>query len=314
MIRQHPQTVSDFIEEVGANGSVSVEGGRTRWQRGGPLALGTRIVRAPVGVLSHEPEDMTVRVLCGTPVSEMHAELAHAGQRTALPERGGTVGGAFSVGEDDVCAPGVGTVRAALLQFTSVSAEGRPVTGGGPTVKNVSGFDLPRLMVGSLGTLGPLVSVLIRTAPIPEATGWWRADDVDFRAVRKALYRPAGLLSDGATTWVHLRGHRVDVNQQIRTLAQYGVFNTVDSGPVLPPWRWSVSRADIGSWLAACSGDGVACLLTGRLWRTTPQPMLPLDPVIVTLTRRTKNLFDPAGRFNPGRDPLIEGEITDLTG
>ena len=98
---------------------------------------------------------MTVRVRTGTTVEELHTELAARGQRTPLVERGGTVGGALAVGENDIFVLGRGTLRASVLQVRYVSAEGRIVNGGGPTVKNVTGFDLPRLMVGALGTFGP---------------------------------------------------------------------------------------------------------------------------------------------------------------
>ena len=82
---------------------------------------------------------MTILVRAGTTVADLHATLAEHGQRTGLPERGGTIGGALAVGENHLCALGRGRVREALLQVRYVSAEGRIVTSGGPTVKNVSG-------------------------------------------------------------------------------------------------------------------------------------------------------------------------------
>jgi len=306
MIRTFPGAVTAFAAEVGADDPVAVEGRRTRWARGGPLDPRARLVRAPAGLLAHAPADMTVRVLAGTEVRELHEELARAGQRTALPERGGTVGGALAVGDDDLCAPGVGTVRAALLECTSVTADGRLVTGGGPTVKNVSGYDLPRLMVGALGTLGPLVSVLVRTVPVPAASGWWRSDDADVDVLRSALYRPAALCTDGATTWVRLEGHAVDVHAQAQVLARLGTFEETDAGPTPPDWRWSLPRAAVRGWIEEGTRDGLACLLTGRLWRTEPQPRAALDPAIVGLHERLRTLFDPTGRFNPGRDVTRE--------
>lgn len=302
MIRVHSDAVTAFQETVGDRGAIAVEGERTRWELGGPLADGVRCVRAPSGIVGRAPEDMTVRVLCGTGVAELHDELHRVGQRTALPERGGTVGGAIAVGDDDLCAPGLGRVRAAVLQCTSVSAEGRIVVGGGPTVKNVSGYDLPRLMVGSLGTLGPLVEVLLRTVPLTPASGWWSAVEPDTAGLQADLYRPAGLCSDGTTTWVHLRGHDDDVAAQRRLLARYGTFLPVDVGPVTPAWRWSLPRAEVRRWVTERTGDGIACLLTGRLWRTTPQEPRPMDPTLLRLHHRLREQFDPNGRFNPGRD------------
>jgi len=306
MIRTHADAVTAFAEELGPDVPFAIEGGRTRWDRGGPLAAGTRIERAPVGILSYEPADMIVRVLCGTDVADLHGALKAAGQRTALPERGGTVGGALAVGEDDLSAAGIGTVRAALLQCTTIAADGRLVTGGGPTVKNVSGYDLPRLMVGSLGTLGPLIEVLLRTVPEPAASGWWRAEGADAMGLRRVLYRPAALCTDGTTTWVHLCGHAVDVAAQVSLLAGYGTFVESPSGPDLPAWRWAVPRSEVARWVEERTGDGVACLLTGRLWRTVRQPERAVNPTVVTLHDRMRALFDPTGRFNPGRDVLSD--------
>ena len=240
-----------FSAEVGDEGPVAVEGSRSRWSHGGDPAPGTRLVRAPEGIVDYQPEEMTVRVRVGTSVADLHAALAERGQRTALPDRGGTVGGALAVGESDVRALGRGLIRTALLQIRYVSAEGRIVSGGGPTVKNVSGFDLPRLMVGSLGTLGLLAEAILRTNPLPSTSRWLAADGVDPLAVHERLIVPSAILWDGTTTWVELEGHEADVDAQQASLGDLGSFRTVDALeadalPVpLPPHRWSLPPADL---------------------------------------------------------------------
>ena len=78
-----------FAEEVGEAGAVTIAGARTRWQRGGALAASTRILHAPSGVVWHQPEEMTVCVLAGTPVAELSSALADRRQRCALPEHYG---------------------------------------------------------------------------------------------------------------------------------------------------------------------------------------------------------------------------------
>ena len=149
----HDEALKRFATEVGDSGPVAVEGSRTRWHVGGEIDPGCRVIRAPSGVLHHRPEEMTVRARAGTTVEELHVELATRGQRTALPRRGGTIGGALAVGENDLSVLGRGRVRECLLQVRYISAEGKIVSAGGPTVKNVTGYDLPRLIVGSLGTV-----------------------------------------------------------------------------------------------------------------------------------------------------------------
>lgn len=296
--------VAGFAAEVGAVGPVAVEGHRTRWDAGGPLAAGTALVHAPVGVVEHRPAEMTVRVRAGTAVADLHRELAEAGQGTALPERGGTVGGALAVGEGHLCALGRGPARDAVLQVRYVSAEGRVVTGGGPTVKNVSGYDLPRLLVGSLGTLGLLAEVLLRTQPVPVATEWRRAEGADAFAVRAALYRPAAVLTDGRATWVCLEGHPADVDSEVAVLRRLARWEAVDGPPEPPPHRWSLPPAELRHLDEAVTGGHLAAVGLGVVYARRPAPA-PVTPpgAAAELGRRLKTSFDPTGRLAPGRDP-----------
>lgn len=304
--RTYSSPVEGFAREVGSAGPVAVVGNRTAWSRGGEVDAGTHLVHAPSGIVAHAPEDMTVRVLAGTPVEDLHEALAREGQRTALPERGGTVGGALAVGDDALTAPGVGTVRASLLQCALITSDGGIATGGGPTVKNVSGYDIPRLMVGSLGTLALLGEVLLRTNPIPERSQWLRGTDVDAYTVRAALHRPSALCTDGATTWVLLEGHGVDISDERSRLSRLGAFEPCEAGPPTPDWRWSVTRVDLRRWVDDRHGDGLACLMTGRLWRHRRQPGQAVDAATQLLHARLKQEFDPSRRLNPGKNVLID--------
>lgn len=300
-----------FAEEVGDSGPVAVAGGRTRWDVGGALAERTEVVAAPTGIVAYAPEEMTVRVRAGTTVAELDAELALGGQRTALPDRGGTVGGALAVGENDVRALGRGMVRTALLQVRYVSAEGRIVSSGGPTVKNVTGFDLPRLMVGSLGTLGLLAEVILRTNPVPPTSRWLVADGADPRAAFDSLLAPAAVLWDGTSTWVQLEGHAADVDAQQAVLEGVGPFSATSGPPALPPHRWSLTPAQVDDLGAGRPGrparpdlgSFVAAVGLGLVFAERRQPRRPVEPAVAVVTERLKHNFDPTGRLNPGRDP-----------
>ena len=240
-------------------------------------------------------------------MADLHAALAAAGQRTALPDRGGTVGGALAVAENDLRALGRERVRTALLQVRYISAEGRIIASGGPTVKNVSGFDLPRLMVGSLGTLGLLAEVILRTNPIPPVSRWLAADGVHPRDVLEAVLAPSAVLTDGSTVWVELEGHAPDVAAEAGRLATVGSFAEVDGPPELPPHRWSMTPAEVlglhdtGHVIGA--GDFVAAAGLGLVFSHEPQPARTLDPTVRMLSERLKQNFDPTGRLNPGRLP-----------
>jgi FAD/FMN-containing dehydrogenase len=294
-----------FAADVGDTGPVAVEGARTRWTTGGEPAPGTRLVRAPAGIIGHRPEEMTVAVRAGTPVDELHEEVAARGQRTPLPRRGGTVGGALAVGENDVCVLGRGRVRDAVLQVRYVSAEGAVVTAGGPTVKNVTGYDLPRLLVGSLGTLGLIGEAILRTKPVPAASRWFRAEGVDPFAAFEALFRPSAVLFDGVSTWLQLEGHPADVEAELRTLRTTanagGGWSECDGGPLLPPHRWSLRPSELRRLDGARLGPFVASIGVGTVFASRPAPPSPMPRAITALARRVKAEFDPGGRLNPGR-------------
>ena len=296
--------LADFAAEVGEEGPVAVRGGGTRWAAGGGPDPGTREVRAPSGIVAFTPEEMTVTVRAGTSVAELHEVLAAAGQRTALPERpGGTVGGALAVGESTVHRLGRGHLRDALLQVRYASADGRMVTGGGPTVKNVTGFDLCRVMVGALGTLGLLAEVILRTRPVPPAAGWWVGESDPF-AVFDALYRPSALLWDGRRLWVHLEGHAVDVEHELATLAALGSFTAVGAGPDLPPERGALAPAALRELTEAATGGFVAEIGVGVVHSHRAVSRAKPAAEAVEIGRRLKAGFDPTARLNPGRDPI----------
>jgi glycolate oxidase FAD binding subunit len=294
-----------FADEVGGQdaGPVTVVGGRTRWGVGGSVDASARELVAPVGIVDYVPDEMTVKVRAGTTVEELHAALAAEGQRTSLPERGGTIGGAIAVGHNCRDVLGRGRLRNDVLQVRYVSDDGRLVTGGGPTVKNVTGFDLPRLHTGALGTLGCLAEVILRTNPTPAVSRWLQSDDVDPFAVTATVLKPSAVLWDGEKTWVHLEGHGPGVAAEQQRLDGIGRFAAVDGPPPLPAHRWSLQPSDLADPARFGPEPWVASIGVGTAWASTPQPAPEVDLGLAALAERVKAQFDPTGRLNPGRQP-----------
>ncbi len=279
-----------FATEVGADGPVTISGLGTR---GGPVA-GVRCVAAPSGIEWVQPDEMIVSCGAGTPVDHLAASLAEHGQTVALPA-GGTVGGALAVGQSDLRRLGYGPVRDVLLQAHYVSASGEVVKAGGPTVKNVSGFDLCRLLVGARGALGFLGAVILRTRPLPQHSQWYRADCADPTTVFSRLHRPTSVLWDGATMWALLEGHADDVRAEAAALA----LVPCDGPPAVPQGsRRSIAPADIPS----LTGTFVAEVGVGVVHHAEPWGAPAREPRVVDLARSVKDQFDPTGRLNPGID------------
>lgn len=285
--------LTPFADQVGASGPVTIAGRSTR---GGAVA-GVRTVSAPAGIEWIQADEMTACCGAGTSVDDLTAALAEVGQRTVLPP-GGTVGGALSVGRSGVRRLGDGPMRDALLQAHYVGAHGLIVKAGGPTVKNVSGFDLCRLLVGARGTLGFLGEVIVRTRPIARHSHWFAVETANPDALFVQLYRPVSVLWNGSTMWVLLEGHPADVQAQ----AQRCGLAEVDGPPPLPPDRRTVAVGEqlaIGRTLPAGSyvaelGVGVLHVAAGAL-----APSLP-DAGVAALQHRIRQQFDPDGRLNPG--------------
>lgn len=301
--RPFTDAMVDFAAEVGESDRVAVVGGRTAWNVGGAVADDVRLVRAPAGIVDLDEAEMTVRVGAATTVADLAASLAAHDQEVALPRRpGGTVGGAVVVGHSDVRRRGRGPLRDALLEASVVTASGRLVRCGGPTVKNVSGYDLCRLLVGSLGTLALVGEVVLRTRPRPSAQRWFSGKLPSL--ARLAAGEPSAHLWDGTTSWLLFEGHPDDIDRTATSLAALGV-EAIDEPPALPPHRWAIDPARLGDPSAMPNGAFVAEVGVGTVHADQAPPARQVPSGVRSLNQRMKQTFDPTGRLNPGRDVLL---------
>jgi FAD/FMN-containing dehydrogenase len=133
-------------------------------------------MRALDGIVEYEPADLTLTAGGGTPLAALTRETARAGQWLALDAPGlgdATLGGAVARGLAGALAASHGALRDLVLGLTLVTGDGRVLRLGGRVVKNVAGFDLVRLVVGSRGALGVITSVTVRLHPRPRADRTW---------------------------------------------------------------------------------------------------------------------------------------------
>lgn len=123
-------------------------------------------------IVDYEPNDFTISVGAGTTLAQLQRTLAEHGQFVPLDaphfERA-TVGGVAAVGRGGLRRTAFGGPRDWLIGMRMVRADGQQIKGGGQVVKNVSGYDLPKLFAGSMGTLGAIVEVTLKLRPLPAA-------------------------------------------------------------------------------------------------------------------------------------------------
>ena len=180
--------------------------------------------RALAGVSSYEPTELVVTARCGTPFAELEALLATEGQclpfeppqfgspSTPVARRGATVGGMVAAGLAGPSRAAVGSVRDYVLGATLLNGNADVLTFGGQVMKNVAGYDVSRLLAGSLGTLGVILEVSLKVMPVAAATLTLRLEMDEPHAIDQ-LNRWAGQpLPLNASAWwdgnliVRLRG------------------------------------------------------------------------------------------------------------
>jgi glycolate oxidase FAD binding subunit len=208
--------------------ALDIRGGGTKVFYGG-LPTGEPLeLRALAGISSYEPSELVVTARAGTLLSDLEAALLEHGQCLPFePPRfaaGGTVGGMVAAGLSGPARAKLGSVRDHVLGVTLLNGRGEILTFGGQVAKNVAGYDVSRLMAGSLGVLGVVCEVSIKVLPIDRATSTLCFDCDESRALdqlRVWASQPwpmtAAAWHDGRL-WVRLSGARAAVTAACHTL------------------------------------------------------------------------------------------------
>src|SRR6202162_2458752 len=182
-----------LIDRVAAaragHAALDIRGGGTKVFYGEPPRGEPLDVPPLAGISCYEPTELVVTVRAGTPLCELEAALEAQGQCLPFePPRfspGGTVGGMVASGLSGPARASVGTVRDHVLGVTLLNGRGEVLTFGGQVAKNVAGYDVSRLIVGSLGILGIICEVSLKVLPMNRATATLCFDCNESRALEQ---------------------------------------------------------------------------------------------------------------------------------
>ncbi len=166
---------ADIAERVGearaAGAPLSIRGGGSKEFIGRTPQGEAFDVSSCRGIVDYDPSELVISARCGTPLTELEALLAEHGQmlpfEAPVYAPDATIGGAVAAGLSGPRRPWTGSLRDFVLGAVCVDGRGELLRFGGRVMKNVAGYDLSRVMVGALGTLGVITEVSFKVLPAP---------------------------------------------------------------------------------------------------------------------------------------------------
>ncbi len=331
--------IDQFRARILERKPLRLKGGGSKDFYGGPLAGSVLETDAYSGIVSYEPTELVVTARCGTSLAELESALAARRQFLACePPCFGTatVGGAVATGLSGPRRASAGSLRDFVLGLKIMDGEGRVLKFGGEVIKNVAGFDVSRLMTGSLGTLGLILEVSLKVMPLPlgdaslrfempqdkalEAMNRWAGQPLPL--VASCWQGPGGAVPSArpprggeplaaevaAGFWTGLREQSAAFFGGDAPLWRLSLPSAAPPmelpGEQLLEWggaqRWLRADADAAQLReTAARAGGHATLFRGG--DKSAGVFAPLPPPLLEVHRRLKQSFDPYGVFNPGR-------------
>jgi len=183
-------TLLDAVHQAIASATpLRIRGGDSKAFLGRPTPGTPLDTRGHRGIVSYDPTELVVSVRAGTPLRELNAALAEAGQMLPCepPDFDGqaTVGGMVAAGLAGPRRPWSGAVRDFVLGTRVITGTGKHLRFGGEVMKNVAGYDLSRLLAGSFGSLGLLTEVSLKVLPSPRCSASLTLDLGPAEALRR---------------------------------------------------------------------------------------------------------------------------------
>lgn len=200
------KALAETIRAAAESGrALRVRGGATKDFYGQSLEGEVLDARGHTGIVAYEPTELVVTVRGGTRLVELEAVLAEQDQMLPFepPHFGAeaTVGGAVAAGLSGPRRQSAGALRDFVLGVRILDGRGRHLTFGGQVMKNVAGYDVSRLMAGSLGTLGLILEASLKVLPIPVAETTLRLELPEDKAIESMNRWGGKPLPVSATAW-----------------------------------------------------------------------------------------------------------------
>jgi glycolate oxidase FAD binding subunit len=210
---QNETELADIVRAAAAEKrTFEIVGRRTKRGLGRPVDADAILdLSALAGIVRYEPDELIITARAGTLIAEIEAVLGEKNQRLGFepadwsalygtPARTSTIGGVLSADASGSARLRYGAARDHLLGFRAVNGSGELYNAGGRVVKNVTGFDVPKLFCGAMGTLGPLVEVTLRLVPRASDSATLAIKDVEpetgfafLRRIWSSPLEPTGL-------------------------------------------------------------------------------------------------------------------------
>lgn len=339
----HPTSTAEVVDAVRDAGSrrhrLLIVGGRRHIDKGNPVEVDAEIWTTQLDrLVAYEPAEMVVVVEAGMRIGELNRILAAGGQEwPSDAPADATVGGVVASGTSSPRRLKMGALRDTVLEAEIVTGDGKVVRSGARTVKNVTGYDVHRLVAGSLGTLGVIVQVALKVRPLAEARRTLRFEgDLAFgEEIVRTVPGATATLAMRDVVDLRLEGWREEVEEQTSVAGQLDNRPVAHDELAFPsdrPWEASpvVVEASVPpsalagivagpawgalvgvgiAWIGLGDAEGDLDTLRDRVRAAGgiapvvqgPGGLGPFPIPAPMVHRRLKHAFDPGGILAPGR-------------